>query len=171
MKYKLEDIAEYSSDKIEIEKISINSYISTENMLPNKAGITLANNVPSQRKVSLIEKENILISNIRPYFKKIWFATVTGGCSNDVLNIKVKDSLKILPKFLYYILFQDDFFVYVMSGNKGTKMPRGDKRQIMKYEIEVPILEIQLKVISILDNINKKIELNNQTNDNLYNAA
>lgn len=168
MEYRLEEIAMYSNKKIEIDKINFENYISTENMLPNKLGITKATTLPNQSKVNFFEKQNILISNIRPYFKKIWFADFSGGCSNDVLNIVVKDSINVLPKFLYYNLFRDEFFKYVMSGNKGTKMPRGDKHHIMQYIINIPNIEMQSKIVNILEKIDKKIELNNNLNDNLY---
>ena len=171
MEYKLSEVASYSNKKIEIEKINCKNYISTENMLPNKLGITIAKTLPNQSKVCFVEKNNILISNIRPYFKKIWFANCNGGCSNDILNIIVKDKKKIIPKYLYYLLFQDDFFNYVMTGNKGTKMPRGDKKHIMNYKLNIPNIEIQNKIVSILESINRKIELNNQINDNLFNFA
>lgn len=171
MEYRLEEIAMYSNKKIEIDKINFENYISTENMLPNKLGITKATTLPNQGKVNFFEKQNILISNIRPYFKKIWFADFSGGCSNDVLNIVVKDSTNVLPKFLYYNLFRDEFYEYVMSGNKGTKMPRGDKQHIMQYIINIPNIEMQSKIVNILEKIDKKIELNNQINDNLYNIS
>lgn len=167
MKYKLKEIAIYSNKKIEVNKINQDTYISTENMLPNKAGVVKATKLPNQSKTNFFENKNILISNIRPYFKKIWFANFNGGCSNDVLNIKVKDETKVLPKYLYYNLLQDNFFEYIMSGSKGTKMPRGDKEHIMEYMVNIPNIDKQTKIVNILDKINSKIELNNQINDNL----
>ena len=166
-KVKLKDVAKYSNKKIEIEKISVNTYISTENMLPYRSGIGIASSLPNQKTVTLVEKNNVLISNIRPYFKKIWFSNFNGGCSNDVLNIQVIDPNIILPEFLYYTLMSDNFFDYVMSSVKGTKMPRGDKDQIMNYELELPNLKKQHNIVEYLSNLDKKIELNNQTNDNL----
>ena len=168
MEYRLEEIAMYSNKKIDIEKINFENYISTENMLPNKLGITKATTLPNQSKVNYFEEKNILISNIRPYFKKIWFANFNGGCSNDVLNILVNDEKKVLPKYLYYNLFQDNFFDYVMSGSTGTKMPRGNKKHVLQYTVNIPDIKTQTKIVNILDTLDKKIELNNQINDNLY---
>lgn len=167
MKYKLRDIAIYSNKKIEVNKINQDTYISTENMLPNKSGVVKATKLPNQSKTNFFENKNILISNIRPYFKKIWYANFNGGCSNDVLNIKIKDETKVLSKYLYYNLLQDSFFEYIMSGSKGTKMPRGDKEHIMEYIIEIPSIDKQTKIVNILDKLNLKIELNNQINNNL----
>lgn len=168
MKYRLSELAIYDNNKITIDKINVYNYISTENLLPNRCGYTIATTLPNQNSVLYAEKGNILISNIRPYFKKIIYADKVLGCSNDVLNIKVTKTEKILTKYLYYILFQDEFFEYVMAGVKGTKMPRGDKNHIMNYEFEVPDITVQTKIVKILDELQRKIELNNQTNDNLY---
>ena len=168
MKYKLENIAEYVNEKIKVSKIENGRYISTENMLPNKNGIVRANKELNLNKVNYFKKGDILISNIRPYFKKIWYATFDGGCSNDVLIIRVKDQNMILSRYLYYLLSEDKFFKYIMSGSKGTKKPRGDKKQILRYIIKVPTLKEQNKIVNIMDVICKKIELNNQINNNLY---
>lgn len=168
MEYSIEDIAEYVNEKISVSEIGNSNYISTENMLPNRNGIVYSSKIPSQNKVNYFKKGDILISNIRPYFKKIWYAKFDGGCSNDVLVIRVKDEDIISSKYLYYLLSRDIFFNYVMSGSKGTKMPRGDRKQILKYRIKVPILEEQYKIINTIDVIEKKIELNNQINNNLY---
>lgn len=168
MKYKLKEIAIYSNKKIGVNKINQDTYISTENMLPNKSGVVKAIKLPNQSKTNFFENKNILISNIRPYFKKIWYANFNGGCSNDVLNIKIKDETKVLSKYLYYNLLQDSFFEYIMSGSKGTKMPRGDKEHIMEYIIDIPNIDKQTKIVNILDKLNLKIELNNQINNNLY---
>lgn len=117
-----------------------NNYISTENMLPNKGGICKVINIP---KSTFIEYKvgDILISNIRPYFKKIWRANCYGGCSHDVLCIRAKENVD--SKYLYYLLSQQTFFDYVMSGSKGCKMPRGDKKQIMQWSVTLPMLKVQ----------------------------
>ena len=65
-------------------------------------------------------KEDVLVSNIRPYYKKIWLAKCDGGCSDDVLVFRANTSL-VLPKYLYYLLSQDVFFAYMMAGAKGAK--------------------------------------------------
>src|SRR5690606_7626485 len=108
---------------------------------------------------------DILISNIRPYLKKIWFAKRTGACSSDVLVLSANKDFD--PRFVYYSIFKDDFFEHVMKGAKGTKMPRGDKNQIMEFQIPDFTPAIQDKVATMLAAIDEKIELNKKVNDNL----
>ena len=132
----VDDLCEYSNKRVEINELSLDNYISTENMLQNRAGITQANNLPANGSVTYFEIGNILISNIRPYLKKIWLSDLNGGCSNDVLCFIPKKNVPSL--FLYQILEKDNFFEYVMAGSKGTKMPRGDKKWTMNYPALIP---------------------------------
>ena len=165
----LQDICSYVKTKVETSNYSIEDYISTENMLPEKGGITVASSFPSG-KVTEFQENDILISNIRPYFKKIWKADRWGCCSNDVLCIRANNNVD--AEFLYYLLSQDLFFAYVMSGANGSKMPRGDKQQIMNWEIEIPSeKEDQRRIASILSSLDRKIELNNKINDDLEEMA
>lgn len=169
MKCKLSDICSFRKGKVEVENLNAKNYISTENMLPNKCGITEASSLPT---VSLTQEYNsgdVLVSNIRPYFKKIWQAEYDGGCSNDVLVFVPKPNTD--KDFLYYVLADDDFFTYSMATSKGTKMPRGDKTSIMQYEVPLIDLQVQKKIASVLKALDERIKLNNEINNNLEQQA
>ena len=161
----LEDICGYSSNKIMIEKLDKNNYISTENMLPNKGGIIEASGLPTTSKVTSFNIGDTLISNIRPYFKKIYYCNQNGGCSNDVLCFNPK--LKDYTYCLYLYLYEDNFFDYMMSGSKGTKMPRGDKKQIMRYPILIANSDIYIKFNKIVSPIFEKLFMLQEENKNL----
>lgn len=155
----LGDISNYVTEKLPKEQIHVDNYISTENMLAGKQGVTAASSLPNTPTISKYDINDILVSNIRPYFKKIWFATQSGGCSNDILVFRGKS--KNLNGLLYCLLYSDVFFDYATTTSKGTKMPRGDKNAIMKYKIALPIvlnedLYIQ-KLSSIVDGFQVKI--------------
>lgn len=170
MKYrKLSELCEYASDKILVSILSRQNYISTENMLQNRGGICDAEILPSTLKVSNFAENDILISNIRPYFKKIWRAKFCGGCSNDILVMRAKQNCN--PIFLYYILSSDSFFSYATHTSKGTKMPRGDKKAIMNYQVPDLSYQAQKIIGEFLNVFDRKIELNNKLNDNLQQQA
>ena len=168
--YSLGEICSYSKERINIQDVTNKNYISTENMFPDKGGITEAATLPNVKSVSRYEKGDTLISNIRPYFKKIWFSNKIGGASNDVLVIKGK-SEKVFNKYLYYFLTQDKFFDYVMGTSKGTKMPRGDKDAILKYDIKLPPLDEQKAIAKVLSDLDEKIGINNKINKKLEEMA
>ena len=165
MKYKLSAICHYVKGKVDVSKLDNSTYISTENMLPDKGGVTVAATLPTTAQTQIFEQDDVLVSNIRPYFKKIWFANQDGGCSNDVLVFRANEGVE--PGFLYYVLADNKFFNYSMATSKGTKMPRGDKKALMEYEVPDFDIDTQRKVISLLEDIDDKIRVNNEINKNL----
>ena len=165
MKMKLSEIAFYVEERVNSDTISLEEYVTTDCILQNKRGRECATNLPPQ-SCSLVcyKKGDVLVANIRPYLKKIWYADIDGAASSDVLVFRAKDGHS--SEFLFATLLQDSFYDYVMQGAKGSKMPRGDKEQIMRYEM--PTLSIAEESIGkfIMD-INRKIRLNEQINQNL----
>ncbi len=166
MEYNLSSICDYAKDKIETSFIDYDNYISTENMLANKRGISRASSLPTLDQTQAFKAGDVLVSNIRPYFKKIWYAEWDGGCSNDVLVFRAKEGIN--SRFLYYVLADDTFFSYSMTTSKGTKMPRGDKTAIMRYLVPCYTRQQQDRIAEILAVFDKKIQLNVKMNENLY---
>ena len=163
---KLSDIAEFITDKISSSSISLDSYVTTDSLLQNKRGREQAQNLPPmQCALTNYKKGDVLVANIRPYLKKVWFADSEGGCSSDVLVFRAKNGH--YPSFLYAILMQDAFFDYAMLGAKGSKMPRGDKNQIMRYELPTFTSAEEENIGNIMIDIISKINVNRQINDNL----
>lgn len=157
MMIELKNFCEFLDSKINTSEIEKNTYVSTENMLQNKAGICVATNLPDVLSVSSFQKNDILISNIRPYFKKIYYAKFDGGCSNDVLVFRAKENTD--SKFLYYVLSDDKFFDYATATAKGTKMPRGDKVAIMKYSVPNFDIAVQKRIAGILGALDDRIDV------------
>ena len=155
----LKIVADYGTDRIDASVLNTSNYISTDNLLPERGGITNSDYLPTKGKVSKFNIGDTLVSNIRPYFKKIWYAKETGGCSNDVIVFKPKTN-KIDPKYLYYQLSKGDFFDFMMSGANGTKMPRGNKKSIPTFRLLLPSIPTQKRIASILSAYDDLIENN-----------
>ena len=132
----LSDICSYSKEKVAVSELNVNTYFSTENMLPEKAGSTKATSLPTTLQTTACRKGDTLISNIRPYFKKIVYCEDMCGCSTDVLCFTPVQSQ--YAAYLFSTLYTDKFFAFMVAGSKGTKMPRGDKQQIMTYPVVLP---------------------------------
>lgn len=165
MTSKLDTLCAYAKGKIAVEALNAQTYISTENMMPNKGGIAAASSLPSVQYTQQYLKGDVLVSNIRPYFKKIWMAEYDGGCSNDVLVFRANSSCD--PTFLYYVLANDVFFDYATATSKGTKMPRGDKTAIMQYDVPNYDMDTQLRIGKLLRSLDDRIATNKKINDNL----
>ena len=159
---KLSDICGYSHKKGNRGN-NAQCYISTENMIQNRGGVTPSYTIPNSGSFTNFEIGNILISNIRPYLKKIWIGEFNGVCSNDVLCFV--PNKEIPPLYLYQILEKDNFFAYVMAGSKGTKMPRGDKKWIMDFPVVIPnykLLNKYKEVVSVLKINMASLKMQNQ---------
>ena len=162
----LSEICKYSKDKVNVGDLSLDTYYSTENMQPNRQGAVQASTLPSIKQTTACKKGDVLISNIRPYFKKILYCFADCGCSTDVLCF-VPNRIEY-SAFLYCALYSDKFFDYMVSGSKGTKMPRGDKQQIMMYPICIPsaayIQKFNKAVLPMLETVyTNRLEANNLT--------
>jgi type I restriction enzyme S subunit len=161
----LSNLCYYADEQVAVDNLDLDNYISTENMISNKKGITRSTGLPAVSQTSAYKNNDVLVSNIRPYFRKIWLADRDGGCSNDILVLRTKKNCK--PAFLYYLLSDNKFFDYATAASKGTKMPRGDKGAIMQYIVPDLSLDTQSYIATILDVLDKRIATNKKINHNL----
>ena len=164
----LSDIAVYVKDRVSSQEIRLVDYVTTDSLVQNKRGRVCAQNLPPVVcNLTRFQKGDVLVANIRPYLKKIWFADCSGGCSSDVLVFRAKSGH--CPNFLYAVLMQDSFYDFAMLGAKGSKMPRGDKEQIMRYEIPIPSIDKKREesIGNLIENIESKINLCCAINHNL----
>lgn len=161
----LSDVAKYCSARTNTDTITLENYISTENMLAEKKGVTVASKLPTAKTVAAYKSGDILVSNIRPYFKKIWLAEGSGGRSNDVLGFESVSANA--DSYLMNLLYQDTFFEYMTRTSKGAKMPRGDKTAIMNWEMAVPPVELREAFSAIVDKFYQLIPQNSAQNATL----
>lgn len=148
----LSAVAEYSTDRVDASELDASTFVGVDNLLPNKAGKLEASFRPNTTRLTNYRVGDTLLGNIRPYLKKVWFASNDGGCSGDVLAIRIRpSSIEVVdPEFLYFVLSSDDFFIFNTQHSKGGKMPRGSKAAIMSFDIPLPPMEIQREVARVL---------------------
>lgn len=161
----LSDICNIISTKTSMTNASLENYVSTENMVSNFGGLVKAEKLPSGTMVNAFLEEDVLFSNIRTYFKKVWFAQFNGTVSADVLVFRAKQICD--PQFLYYILCEPDFTEYTVLTSRGAKMPRGDKEAILSYKLDFPPLPEQKAIASVLSSLDDKIDLLHRQNKTL----
>ena len=164
-KCKLVDIINFSTTRVNSSELNKDNYVSTENMLQDYQGIVKAKSVPEDVNVVSFSCGDILISNIRPYLKKVWKATFNGGCSSDVFVLKANDNIE--SDYLHYVIANDKFINFVMSGAKGVKMPRGDKKQMETYSLSLPQIQEQHKIARLLSLLDERISTQNKIIDKL----
>ena len=159
-KTRLKEISKFSKERLNSIELSCSNYVTTENMLQDYKGIVSATNLPTNTNVVKFSKGDVLLSNIRPYLKKVWYADKNGGCSADVFVFK---ALPICDSnFLHHVIANDRFIKFVMGGAKGVKMPRGDKEQMITYKVGLPCIEEQKKIAVFLSLLDERIFTQNK---------
>ena len=162
---RLKEISKFSKERLNSIELSCSNYVTTENMLQDYKGIVSATNLPTNTNVVKFSKGDVLLSNIRPYLKKVWYADRNGGCSADVFVFK---ALPICDSnFLHHVIANDRFIKFVMGGAKGVKMPRGDKEQMITYKVGLPCIEEQKKIANLLSLFDERISTQNKIIDKL----
>ena len=146
---KLGDVCEYRKG----QSVGVN-YVGTENMNQNFSGVDSLDSTNEVKGVMYCVGDT-LMSNIRPYLKKTWKADRNGVCSTDVL---VFHPVNVDSDFLHCNISSEKFISYVMTGVKGSKMPRGDKSHIMEYDMSIPSLPEQQKIADCLSSLDEVIE-------------
>ena len=168
---KLGEVCEEVKDRTSSIGVVLSAYITTDNMLKDCAGVCEAENLPP-KVTSLVKfrKGDVLLSNIRPYLKKVWLADRDGGASSDVIVFRAC-SKEIHPRYIWQALARDEFFNYSMLNVSGTKMPRGKREWIKQFEIPIPPLSEQKRIVAKIDAAFEKIDkLKANAEKNLANA-
>ena len=162
---RLKEISKFSKKRLNSIELSCSNYVTTENMLQDYKGIVSATNLPTNTNVVKFSKGDVLLSNIRPYLKKVWYADKNGGCSADVFVFKALPICN--SNFLHHVIANDRFIKFVMGGAKGVKMPRGDKEQMITYKVGLPCIEEQKKIANLLSLLDERISTQNKIIEDL----
>lgn len=150
---RLGDLVEYSRKRTKSVDLQPGCFTGVENLLQNYAGRIPGEKLPPTKSVTSYKPGDVLLGNIRPYLKKAWLADQCGGTSNDVLVLSIKDESvnQLLATWLYRVIISEDFLVYNVANSRGAKMPRGDKKKILDYQMPLPPLEVQEEIAQKLD--------------------
>ena len=124
----------------------------------------------------VLDENTILFNKLNPKFRRVWNIHSLEKyentiCSTEFLPLKAKANIE--QDYLYYYV-SSPYFTRLMDGIRtGTSnsQQRIDWKQFLREPINVPSLPIQRKAVSLLRNIDKKIELNNAINNNLEQQA
>lgn len=111
----------------------------------------------------LMPPNSVLVSSRAP----IGYVVISDGflATNQGFKSIIPDKSKVLPEYLYYLMSNSkDKLEQVASGSTFKEV---SGKTMANFEVDIPELEEQKHIISILNPIIQKIESNNQINDNL----
>lgn len=173
MRLKLSDISEKISKgstprgKVNYSKNENNFFLRVTDMVDladvYDSEFTLSNEDINKNKMKIWPINTILVS-IEGTVGKISILKKEMSFNQAVAGIVPNEEI-INPRYLMYYLRTTPVFSSIL---KGTIMPALRLGDLAEIEIEVPEMSLQNKVVSIVDSITNKINLNNQINNNLY---
>jgi restriction endonuclease S subunit len=150
--YKLKELINSEQEDLKNSDDQMFVNISTANMKSNFSGFEHS---PVCAGKILVPPGRILLSGIRPNFKKCIINDFYAKTNNDILVLRPNNF--VMLKYLFYLIVSnwDDF----TRATKGTKMPRLDKNAFYNSQVEIPNLITQQAIIDIIEPIETFAEL------------
>ena len=115
-------------------------------------------NAPSRAR-QIVKCNDILFGTTRPMLKRITIVPKEYDnqiCSTGYCVLR-PDQNKILPEWMYFNLQTEKFYKYVESFQQGASYPSISDSAVKNYEISIPPLEEQKRVVKILDKFDKLV--------------
>lgn len=89
--------------------------------------------------------------------------------NQHVAIVRANPEIATSSYLLYFLQIKKPYLLQLAAG--GATRNALTKRMIEELEIDIPILEKQKKIVSIIDDLQKKIKKNNEINENLFQQA
>lgn len=153
--YKLEELATIKYGKNQKKVISDNGHIP----------IYGTGGLMGYATEALYDKPSVLIGR-KGTIEKVRYVTHPFWTVDTLFYTIIQDNI-VLPHYLYYLMSLLD----LKKFNEGTTIPSLRTETLNRIEFNVPELEYQSKVLSILEPIEEKIDTNNLINKNLEEQA
>lgn len=119
----------------------------------------------------LVPNKCILFNKLNVRFKRIWAVFNSDEytiCSTEFLPLVVKEDVADFD-FVYHLLHSDQITNYLTGQNTNTSgsHKRIDPTDFLNIDVILPSIEEQKRIGTILSNIERKIDLNSEINQNL----
>ena len=110
----------------------------------------------------LYDKPSVLIGR-KGTIDKIRYVDFPFWTIDTLFYTEINQKL-VIPQYLYYKLLEINF----KNLNEGTTIPSLRTQTLYELELDIDSIDKQNKIVNILSLIDKKIEYNMHTNNNLY---
>ncbi|MGS7363041.1 restriction endonuclease subunit S, partial [Klebsiella pneumoniae] len=161
------EIAQLVKENVKSEDISTDvHYVGLEHLERKHILITnYGNGSEVSSNKSAFNKGDLLFGKLRPYFHKVAITPFSGICSTDILVFRAKE--KYYKSLMAMYAFTDEFVAYANLRSTGTRMPRAEAKDLLKYKIVLPNENILEKFELLLNDYWSKGQLNNNESKQL----
>lgn len=140
-------------EKHDKEKKDVTRFIGLENIEPENLKISTWGNIADGTTFTkLFSKGDVLFGKRRSYLKKVALADFNGICSGDILVLRAREQM-ILPGLLPYYASSEAFIQHAVNTSAGSLSPRTKWRDLQCFEISLPDLNIQKKILDVFQQL------------------
>ena len=152
---KVDKIKWSNFNNIKLKYIDLSS-VSRENHLIINTTYINEEDAPS-RAQQIVRENDVLFGTTRPMLKRV--SIITSEYDNQICStgfcVLRADVKKILPKWIYYNIETTRFYDFVNTHQEGTSYPSISDSCVKSFEIPVPSLKEQQRIVDILDRFDK----------------
>jgi len=110
---------------------------------------------PVKSSTFRFSSKHLLYGRLRPYLNKVLAPAFEGHCSTEIFP--VKPCAQLMREFLLYWFLKPDTVDLIDSTCTGARMPRANMQAVLSFDIPLPPLAEQQRIVSILDEAFEKI--------------
>ena len=138
-------------DDEKFKYIDLSSVDRVSNKITETTSITKST-APS-RAQKIVKSNDIILGTTRPTLKR--FTKITDDYNDQICSTGFyvfRTNGEVLPNYVYHIFSSSDFYKYLEENQSGASYPAISDALVKKYKIPVPSLEIQSRIVQVLDN-------------------
>lgn len=138
-------------DDEKFKYIDLSSVDRVSNKITETTSITKST-APS-RAQKIVKSIDIILGTTRPTLKR--FTKITDDYNDQICSTGFyvfRTNGEVLPNYVYHIFSSSDFYKYLEENQSGASYPAISDALVKKYKIPVPSLEIQSRIVQVLDN-------------------
>ena len=105
------------------------------------------------RAQKIVKSNDIILGTTRPTLKR--FTKITDNYNDQICSTGFyvfRTNGEVLSNYIYHIFSSSKFYKYLEENQSGTSYPAISDALVKKYKIPVPSLEIQSRIVQVLDN-------------------
>ncbi|HIS18800.1 MAG TPA: restriction endonuclease subunit S [Candidatus Coprovivens excrementavium] len=145
----------WKNDNNNYKYIDLSSVNRENNQVVETSNIS-KENAPSRAR-QIVKAKDVLFGTTRPMLKRITLISQEYDnqiCSTGYCVLRPNRE-KVVPEWLYFNLQTEDFYKYVENFQQGASYPSISDNAVKNYEISLPPIDVQIKVINVLTKLDK----------------
>ena len=148
------DVVRQIKDSVDPETSGLNRYVAGEHMDTDELRITRWGTIGDGYLGPAFHRRfrsgQVLYGSRRTYLRKVAFADFDGICANTTFVCETKDSSVLLPELLPFLMQTESFHTHSITQSKGSVNPYINWPDLAWYEFDLPPLDEQRRIVSIL---------------------